>query len=68
MSRTFKSYPSWHRSARSSCQPGPSTSYRRMWRRQARVRQKNAFTESRDLSEVQIETKIQKLTSIYDWY
>jgi hypothetical protein len=46
----------------------PTSSYRKMWRRQARVRQDRILRNCQDFSELQIETKITKLTSIYDWY
>jgi hypothetical protein len=46
----------------------PSKSFKQMWRKQARVRQKQVMQSCKDFSELQIETKITKLTSLYDWY
>jgi hypothetical protein len=46
----------------------PPPAFRSMWRRQARVRQKQAIQQCADFAELQIETKIAKLTCIYDWY
>ncbi len=45
----------------------PPSSYRHMWRRQLRVRNKRAFQMCEDWDVLQ-QFPIQKLTSIYDWY
>jgi hypothetical protein len=46
----------------------PPSGYRKMWRREARAIQNQALRQCRDIENLQVETKIHKLTYIYDWY
>lgn len=82
MSRTYDQHPhrtrtlyrytacerSWDVTVYAEAESNAPSSYRKMWRRQARVRQNRALIICKDLDELQIETKITKITSIYDWY
>lgn len=46
----------------------PPQYWRNQWRREARVLQNRTLRNCKDLEELQIESKIQKLSSVYDWY
>lgn len=77
MSKTFDQYPGKTRvlylgrcvsSIYAASQWNPPSSYRKMWRRQTRARQNQMLQRCKDFEELQIETKLSRLTSIYDWY
>lgn len=64
MSRRFESqrFPSWRHYG------APTAAYRLMWRRKCRAKIKTQCARAILGQEVSIETRITRLTSIYDWY
>lgn len=46
----------------------PPSSFRRKWRKELRNRIKQQIQRCKDFDDLCIETRITRLTSVYDWY
>jgi hypothetical protein len=51
-----------------AAESNPASSYRRKWRREQRNRIKQQIQKCTDWDEISLETRITRLTSVYDWY